>query len=97
MARKKAGLTQEELSEKTEISTRHIAKIEKGVMNPSYEILYYLVNELGISADKLFLIEMSEDEENLNQLIHCYNSCDSKDQKIILNIVEGLVRELKKR
>ena len=43
-ARKERHLTQEVLSEKTGISVRHIAKIEKGVMNPSFEVLYALVS-----------------------------------------------------
>lgn len=42
-ARKERHLTQELLSEKTGISVRHIAKIEKGVMNPSFEVLYALL------------------------------------------------------
>ena len=38
-ARKKADLTQEQLSALCHVSTKHIANIEKGIMNPSYEIL----------------------------------------------------------
>ena len=37
--RKLAGLTQEQLAERCHVSTKHIANIEKGSMNPSYEIL----------------------------------------------------------
>ena len=33
------GLTQEQLAERCHVSTKHIANIEKGSMNPSYEIL----------------------------------------------------------
>ena len=36
--RKLAGLTQEQLAERCHVSTKHIANIEKGSMNPSYEI-----------------------------------------------------------
>ena len=34
--RKLAGLTQEQLAECCHVSTKHIANIEKGSMNPSY-------------------------------------------------------------
>ena len=34
--RKLAGLTQEQLAERCHVSTKHIANIEKGSMNPSY-------------------------------------------------------------
>ena len=37
--RKLAGLTQEQLAERCHVSTKHIANIEKGSMNPSYVIL----------------------------------------------------------
>ena len=45
-ARQTAHLTQEELSLKSHVSVRQIAKIEKGTMNPSYEILYALIHTL---------------------------------------------------
>ena len=39
--RKLAGLTQEQLAERCHVSTKHIANIEKGSMNPySYEFFY---------------------------------------------------------
>ena len=41
--RKLAGLTQEQLAERCHVSTKHIANIEKGSMNPSYEILWRLL------------------------------------------------------
>lgn len=34
--RKLAGLTQEQLAERCHVSTKHIANIEKGSMNPWY-------------------------------------------------------------
>ena len=47
--RKLAGLTQEQLAERCHVSTKHIANIEKGSMNPSYEILWV--------SDPLFKIQ----------------------------------------
>ena len=38
--RKERGYTQEQLAELTKLSTRHIAGIEKGEANPSFEVLY---------------------------------------------------------
>lgn len=38
-ARKSRGFTQERLSNVSGVSVRHIAKIEKGVINPSFDIL----------------------------------------------------------
>ena len=45
-ARKDRDLTQEQLAERAGLSTRHIAKIEKGEVNPSFEVLSTLVKTL---------------------------------------------------
>ena len=47
--RKLAGLTQEQLAERCHVSTKHIANIEKGSMNPSYENLLAIARVLPIS------------------------------------------------
>ena len=51
--RKLAGLTQEQLAERCHVSTKHIANIEKGSMNPSYEILLAIARVLPVSLDAL--------------------------------------------
>ncbi len=96
-ARKERHLTQELLSEKTGISVRHIAKIEKGVMNPSFEVLYALVNTLEISTDYLFCPEIPDNEKKVQQMINCYNSCNPADRDILLNVIECLSSGLKNR
>ena len=96
-ARKKRHLTQELLSEKTGISVRHIAKIEKGVMNPSFEVLYALVSTLEIPTDYLFYPEIPEEEQKIQKLITCYNLCKPIDRDILLNVVECLSYDLKNR
>ena len=50
---KLAGLTQEQLAERCHVSTKHIANIEKGSMNPSYEILLAIARVLPVSLDAL--------------------------------------------
>lgn len=45
-ARKERGFTQEQLSDQSGISVRHIAKIEKGAINPSFEVLSALIAAL---------------------------------------------------
>ena len=95
-ARKKLGLTQDKLAEKTNISTRCIAKIEKGKMNPSFETLYYIVKELQIPTDSLFDINMSEEEENRSRWLYLYDSCSTEDRELLLKVMECLCNELKK-
>lgn len=93
-SRKGCGLTQEELSEQTGVSARHIAKIEKGQMNPSYEILNLLIKRLGISGETLFHPDISEQDEELNQFIGKYLSCSEEKRKILIRTLNCLANEL---
>lgn len=52
-ARKKKRMTQEELGEKTELSTAHIGHIERGTRIPSLEALLSLAAVLGTGLDAL--------------------------------------------
>ena len=52
--RKKAGLTQDQLSERIGISPNYLSAVERGVNQLSYEILVQAINVLGCSADDIF-------------------------------------------
>jgi transcriptional regulator with XRE-family HTH domain len=53
-ARKRAGLTQTELAEKSGISFSYLAKLEIGAqLNPSYETLEKIATALNVGADEL--------------------------------------------
>ncbi len=51
--RTRKRLTQEELAEKSGISTKHITKIENGRVTPSIYFVYNIARALGVSIDKL--------------------------------------------
>ena len=67
-ARNKANLTQEQLSDRSHVSIKHIAGIEKGQKNPSFEILQALAEALDLSLDNLIEKNLSAEEQGLNQL-----------------------------
>lgn len=50
MARKKAGLTQAELSEKTGISQSDISRLENGSRNPTIALLNRIANALNTTC-----------------------------------------------
>ena len=50
MARKKAGLTQAELSEKTGISQSDISRLENGSRNPTIALLNRIANALNATC-----------------------------------------------
>lgn len=56
-ARKQAGLTQKELSERTGIAQGDISKLERGNANPSIRTLQRLANGMGMKLKLEFLPE----------------------------------------
>lgn len=96
-ARTTAHLTQEELSDKSHVSVRQIAKIEKGVMNPSYEILYALIHALGVSPNILFHSGISENERVKQEILGYIEICNSEDRQLILQTVQCLSLALSNR
>ena len=53
IARVKRDFTQERLAELSEISTKHITKIENEKVTPSAYLLYKIAQALKVSMDKL--------------------------------------------
>ncbi len=60
--RKLKGYSQEELSEKTEVTIRTIQRIEKGDVNPHLQTIKLLAAALGINVDDLLILENPKEE-----------------------------------
>ena len=52
-ARKRAGMTQEEVAFEAGISVRHLQALESGAMNPSYLVLLGVSHALKVSISRL--------------------------------------------
>ncbi len=52
-ARENAGLTQEKLAEKAGIHVSYVSRIERGVVNPSFDILENLAKVLKVKSSDL--------------------------------------------
>ena len=96
-ARKARGLTQEQLSAQTNVSVRHIAKIEKGTMNTSFEILHTLVTCLGTSLDVLLYPDLPMEQQEVAKLVGCYKACPPGERGLIMKTVQCLANELIER
>lgn len=55
--RVKRDLTQEQLAELSEISTKHITKIENANVTPSAYLVFKIAKAMNVSIDKLFTKE----------------------------------------
>lgn len=65
-ARSEMRLSQQDLSDLTGISKRHIAKIENGIANPSLEIVAILASSLSISVDKVLANSTGADDDEIS-------------------------------
>ena len=62
--RQKAGLTQEQLSEKSGISQKHISRIEQGYHDTHFTMIYKIAKALNVPIDT-FAADFEEDNSNI--------------------------------
>ena len=62
-ARKEKGLTQQELADLSHVSLKHVQGCERGVKNPSFEVLRAFCKVLNLSLDSLMNLDLPEDEQ----------------------------------
>lgn len=93
-ARKEADLTQDQLAERSHVSTKHIANIEKGNMNPSFEILLAISRVLPISIDSLIIPGMEQTDMELKELSQIYLSCPEAVRKTLMETTRTFARNL---
>ena len=63
IVRHRSGLTQDQLAEQVGLSPKYISGIERGVENPTMDILIRLAKMLEVEPYDLFLFGESEDNE----------------------------------
>ena len=92
--RKLAGLTQEQLAERCHVSTKHIANIENGKQNPSFDILSAILHVLPLSLDSVINPNLSEAERECRELESIYFACPPEMQKTLLDATRSLAIHL---
>ena len=80
--------------DRSHVSIKHIAGIEKGQKNPSFEILQALTETLDLSLDNLIGKNLSAEEQDLNQLKTYYHSCPLEMRETLLNTIQAFTKEL---
>ena len=93
-ARNDRDFTQEQLADLTGLSARHIANIEKGDVNPSFEVLSTLVKTLGVSFDSIFDPADEQVEAEIQELAGLYRACPEQGQRLILASTRAMAHEL---
>lgn len=95
--RKERKFTQEAFSEKCGISKRHLVSIEKGSVNPSYDVLYAIIHALSISADELFYSDLPEADKRTKLLLIQFQNCSDENQEVVLRTMECMIHCLLER
>ena len=92
-ARKKQGLTREQVGAMIEIDPRYLTNIENKGQHPSLQVLYDLVHLLNISADEFFLPASDlVKSTRRRQLEEQHDTMSEKDLIIIESVADGIIK-----
>lgn len=89
-ARIKNSISRELLAERVGISVRYMTAIENEGRKPSYKYLSLILQNLGLSADKIFYPEISADDGIYDQITKLLRLCNDNE----LNITRSLIYSL---
>lgn len=78
-ARKSKGHTREQMAERIHITHRYLMSIENESQKPSYDVLFRLIRELGISADSIFYPESESNKAKIENLIRLIYQCEERE------------------
>ena len=90
-ARKRAGLTQEQVAEQVDITPRFLMGLEKGEKRPSLEVLLRLAHLLNIPGDALIHPQLSFVDKEDQELLRLFMELTARDKKVILAAVHEML------
>ena len=92
-ARKKQGLTREQLGAMIEIDPRYLTNIENKGQHPSLQVLYDLVSLLNVSVDEFFLSSDSlAKSSRRRQLESKIDNFTDADLVIMESVADGIMK-----
>ncbi|NLB82172.1 MAG: helix-turn-helix transcriptional regulator [Clostridiaceae bacterium] len=94
--REKKNITQDKLSELTDLSIQHISNIERAHSKMSIEALVNIANALEVTTDELMCDSIYKSKEIFcDELADLLNQADTRELKVIISIVKALLPTLK--
>lgn len=86
--RQRARLTQEQLAELVGCNESYIGQIERGVKNPSLEIIVGIANALNVTVDYLLADNVKVDQLNglMDEIITLIKERDPEDVRFLITI-----------
>lgn len=93
--RKRMGLTQAEVAEAAELSTRTYADIERGSVNMRIETVLKICNVLHITPDEILTTDDSSISAKQQELWERLNSCSPPNRETALKLLSVFLESLK--
>ena len=85
-------LRQEDLAEKTDLTTNYIGMVERGEKIPSLETFIKIVNALGVSSDNVLETGYTVKNSMLNEKLE---KLAPEDRNRIYEVIDTLVKQSK--
>jgi len=92
--RKSMGLTQAEVAEAAELSTRTYADIERGSVNMRIETVLKICNALHITPDEIFTKDDSSILSRQREIFERLNACSPKNRETALKLLSVYLESL---
>lgn len=94
-ARENKSITQSALAEKIDVSLRTVIAIENGKRNPTFDVLYRLINALDIPADLIFHPDDTSNTPEQEQFIREYLNATEQEQRVTMAAARSIWVELR--
>ncbi len=95
--RRRAGLTQKDVSISLDMDYRTLQNIETGKGNPSMEKLYSLIRLLKVDSQEIFYPELVKNTPTLNQLRLLISDCTEEEADVLIPIIVAVLGGLRKK
>lgn len=91
--RKKKGLSQEQLSEKADITPNYLSRIERGTENPTLDMFIRLADALGVEIWELFDFGHGASRKDLRSLLNKITGEANEGQlRLAVKVLRAIIR-----
>jgi transcriptional regulator with XRE-family HTH domain len=99
--RKEHGMSQAKLAELTGVHKAHFSRLERGVYQPSIELLKKIAQALDVTADYLLNDEVDEispvrvEDKSLLERIKLIETLEAEERNALIKIIDALLTKKK--
>ena len=93
-ARKNCHMTQEQLSAKAHVTSRHISDIERGLISPSYDVLRSLIIAFEHICRHSVFFPIMKKQIQFFEITACYRKCPESKRTALVQTVDFLIETI---